>query len=393
MFFKTNRALIFRNAQILDAAGITGDSLRVERGRIAAPSALPRANDFVVDLDGALVLPGLINAHDHLAVNNFGRLKYRAVYTHAHQWTLDLEARFDSDPAITAPRAVSMADRLFIGGIKNLLAGATTVCHHDPWHPALDYNFPVRVARPFGYCHSLQRGGDIQKSFRKTPRGAPWIIHLAEGADDAAARELDQLDALNCLRDNTIIVHGVGLTARQREKIISRGAAMVWCPSSNSFLLDQTADVRGLAAAQRVALGTDSRLTGAGDLWDEWRAALATQQLAPRDLFRLVTADAARILHLPRAGELKVGAPADLIILPRPRDDAFESLAQIRRADLQLVMIGGKPVYGDAALESVFARVGVRTARVRVDGRAKLLAANIAERLRHNSIPEKGVEC
>ncbi|MBI3914976.1 MAG: amidohydrolase family protein [Chloroflexi bacterium] len=393
MIFKNSPSVVFRNAQILSPTGIIGDSLRVEHGQIAALNAPPRPQDFVMDLEGALILPGIINAHEHLGVNNFGRLKYRDVYPNAHQWSLDIEARFESDPAITAPRAIPVADRLYIGGIKNLLAGATTVCHHDPWHPALDYNFPVRAARPFGYCHSLQRGGDIAKSYRQTRRGAPWIIHLAEGTDGASARELDQLDALKCLRDNTIIVHGVGLTTRQRRQVIERGAAMIWCPSSNFFLLGKTADVREFAAAGRVALGTDSRLTGDGDIWDELRAARATAQLSARDLFRLMTTDAAKILRLPRAGSIEIGAPADLIALPRADGDAFESLARIQRADVQLVMIAGKPLYGDPAFESLFTRIGARVARVRVDGREKLLAAKVAARLRRNAAPERGVEC
>ncbi|MBI3536118.1 MAG: amidohydrolase family protein [Chloroflexi bacterium] len=392
MLFGKSSAIFFHNAVVLNADGIIGESLRIENGKFAALDAAPRKNDFVVDCRGGLLAPGLINAHEHLGVNNFGRLKYRDVYPNAHAWSLDIEARFETDPKITAPRAVPIADRLFIGGIKNLLAGATTVCHHDPWHSSLNANFPVRVARPFGYCHSLQRGGDVRKSFRATPRGAAWIIHLAEGTDDASARELDQLDALGCLEKNTGIVHGVGLTPRQREKIIARGAGLIWCPSSNFFLLNKTANVSDLARAGLLALGTDSRLTGDGDIWDELRAANQTQQLTPRELFGLVTTHAARILRVKKLGALEMGAPADLILLPAPRGDPFAALVQTRRSDLQMVMLGGKPRLGDLAMQELFAARGVEFARVRVDGAAKLLDAHIARRLKRDRVGEAGVK-
>jgi len=43
-----------------------------------------------------------------------------------------VNARLDSSP-FRELRAVPLTDRLFIGGLKNLLGGATTVAHHDPF--------------------------------------------------------------------------------------------------------------------------------------------------------------------------------------------------------------------------------------------------------------------
>lgn len=382
----------FTNARVLNHTGQIADSLRIENGKIVALDEPPRKNGLVLDVNGGLFLPGLVNAHDHLAMNNFGKIKYRDSYPNAHEWSLDIEARFDTDPAITLPRAVPIADRLFIGGIKNLLAGVTTVCHHDPWHRSLDQrDFPVRVVKRFGYCHSIQRGGDIQRSFRNTPHGTPWIIHLAEGTDDASTRELDTLNELGCLNSNTVIVHGVGLTGGQRCKMIERGASLIWCPSSNLFLLGETAQVREMAQAGRVALGTDSRLTGERDIWFELRAARETGQLPAHDLFRLVTRDAARILRLD-VGEIAIGASADLLILLAPRGEPFDDLLNFNRADAQLVLMGGKPRYGDPSLGEIFSHARVTPQRILVDGREKLLAPSIARRLKRNSIHEPGVE-
>ncbi len=384
-------SITFTNAIVLSHIGPIANSLRIESGKIVSLNEPLRKDDFVFDVSGGLILPGLVNAHDHLAMNNFGKLKYRDIYPNAHEWSLDIEARFDSDPAITVPRAAPMGDRLFIGGIKNLLAGVTTVCHHDPWHRSLGQrDFPVRVVKRFGYCHSIQRG-DIPKSFRATPPGAPWIIHLAEGTDEASARELDTISDLGCFDSKTVVVHGVGLTAEQRCKMIDRGASLVWCPSSNQFLLGKTAQVQEMAQAGRVALGTDSRLTGERDIWYELRAARETGQLPARDLLRLITSDAAKILKLQSLGEIIPGALGDLLILPAPRGELFDDLLNFNRADARLALIGGKPRYGDPDFAEMFSCAHVAAERIHVDGREKLLARDIAQRLKRCSIKEAGV--
>src|SRR5207237_10820947 len=51
--------------------------------RILAIGEPPRIGDTVVDLDGAFVLPGLVNAHDHLELNHYGRLKFRETHENA----------------------------------------------------------------------------------------------------------------------------------------------------------------------------------------------------------------------------------------------------------------------------------------------------------------------
>ncbi len=388
MWFDSQAPIVLENARLFDPVeGETRGALRLARGRIAGINAGPKRGDVRLDLDGAWVLPGFINAHDHLELDTFPRLKFRDCYANARDWAHQVNARLESDPAITSARAVPLADRLFIGGLKNLLAGATTVAHHNPLHPPLRRDFPVRVVARYGWSHSLYLSPDWRASYRRTPRSAPWMIHLAEGTDADAQRELAQLDAAGCLHDNTVLIHGVGLSENDRARLITQRAALVWCPSSNFFLLDATANVRVLADANRLALGSDSRLTGERDLLDELRVAHATGQVAQAALLRAVTSDAARILRLDRVGRLTAGMYADVVVLDGRWNTPLDALGQLRRADLRAVFVGGTPRVADPDLAQLFPN-GVSCM---LDGRRKLMARDFAMRLALCAISEPGL--
>lgn len=386
--------LYLEHARLADARGMDRTaSLRLERGRIAGVDVAARPGDRRYDLRGAWVVPGLVNAHDHLELNTFPRLKFRAVYANARDWSADVSARLDSDPAIVAARAVPLADRLLIGGLKNLLAGTTTVAHHNPLHRPLrpfpaGRSYPVRVLARFGWAHSLYLAPDFATSYRRTPRAQPWMIHLAEGTDAPAQAELAQLDAAGALQSNTVMIHGVGLTASARSRALAQGAALVWCPSSNLFLLDATAEVGEFSAAGRLALGSDSRLTGERDLLDELRAAAGTRRLDTFALWRAVTCDAASILRLADTGWIGPGARADLLILPRGIESPSAAWGCVRRADLAAVLAEGQLRICDP--EHAALMPGAVPARL--DGRAKYIAPELAERYRRNCVTEPGLE-
>lgn len=381
------------NASVVRPDGTLASSVRVARGRVAGLGGSPRHDDLAIDCEGATILPGFINAHEHLELNSFGRLKWRERYENVAEWIADFQPSFASDPALAANRPETLADRLFVGALKNLLSGVTTVCHHNPLHPPLRDGFPVRIVRHFGWSHSLLVDGDrVRASYRRTPADWPWIVHAAEGVDARASSELAELDRLGCVGGNTVLVHGVGLRPADRRLALARSCALVWCPSSNRFLFGTTAEVRDFSASGRLALGSDSRLSGDGDVLDELRAARATGLVSARDLVRAVTCDAAYALRLRGAGELVDGAPADLVMLAARGPDPFAAAVAARRADVRLVMIDGRPLVGDPDLRAVFDDARVAVAFVTVDGRAKILDAAIVERARRSAIQEPGLE-
>ena len=174
---------------------------------------------------------------------------------------------------------------------------------------------------------------------------------------------------------------------RQRALLVAAGAGLIWCPTSNLRLFGQTAQVGELIALGRVALGTDSRLTGAADLLDELRSARECLDLEETIIEDLVTRAAARLLRLDNgAGTLEAGAPADLLVLP-----AGLPLSRATRADVRLVMRDGSARYGDHEYTRSAAPAGAWT-EVRVDGRAKRLQSHLATLLRSGQVTEPGVD-
>ncbi len=377
--------LTFINARL--SAGDIG-SLRIVGSRIAGLAADPQPGDSVVDLQGDRLFPGLINAHDHLQLNSLPRGESKH-YRHVRDWISEVDARRRTDPVFAASVAVARDERLMIGGVKNLLSGVTTVAHHDPLYPFLSSaDYPVRVVQDYGWSHSLYIDGEdkVRNSYRNTPVEWPWIVHAAEGLDDEARNEFECLDALGCLGPNTLLVHGIALNHAQRMRLGRASAGLIWCPSSNLSLFGETAQVTDLLQSGRVALGTDSRLSGARDLLDELRAAADIGGFDEAALEPLVTRDSARLLRLADRGNLRAGARADLLILP-----ARTGLGAARRADVRLVLIDGIVRYGDEDCAQCAAPASHWT-EIRVDGRPKILDNHIAALLSKAGAGETGLE-
>ncbi len=353
--------------------------LPIRAGRICSSLA---ARAYRVDLRDHLIFPGLINAHEHLHVNTVPPLKTGTPFPNSYAWIAAFQAHF-KEPTVVAALQVPKELRLQHGALKNLLAGTTCVVHHDPWHPALDAtNFPVTLLRDYGWSYALgwpDYGPPVGQSFAATPADRPWLIHLAEGSDATAQAELSQLEQLGCLAANSVLIHGVGLREQDIDRVIDRGAAVVWCPTSNHALLGRSLDPRRLCAAGRLALGSDSRLSGARDLLDEMRGIAARGELDPRQLLGLVTTQAARILRLPTSGGLAAGTPADLVIVEDRGGDERCGLVGIERSQIRAVARNGVPRIADPDFAEWFAVAGMEAVPVTLDGKPKLLAKPLAE--------------
>lgn len=322
----------------------------VEDGRIVPPEG---SFDHVLAVRGGELRPGLVNAHDHLHRNHYGRLG-DPPYPNAYAWGRDIHERHALE--IARGRRLSRRRALLRGAWKNLVAGVTTVVHHDRWEPDFDESFPLRVVR-LRSAHSLGFEPDLGGA---AEGAGPFAVHLAEGTDAESADEVRELDRRGLLTANLLAVHVVGADPDGVARLRAAGAAVVWCPSSNLFLFGRTAPPGLLAPGTDVLLGSDSLLTGAGTLLDEIRVARTLGLVSDDRLLDAVGGTAARRLGIPEPS-LAPGEPADLAVFHRP-------VLEAGLADVALVVAGGVPRVLDPSLMPALRYRGGQGRLVEVEG-------------------------
>jgi ubiquinone/menaquinone biosynthesis C-methylase UbiE len=321
-------------------------SIATENGVIAsivtrtAPAGNRSVPSHDVDLHGYLLFPGLVNAHDHLEFALFPRLG-RPLYKNAVDWALDIQA--NENETIALHKQVPKDVRLWWGGIRNLLCGATTVCHHNQFDPLLqNQDFPVRVVANYGWAHSVAFATDIASALKRTALDEPFFIHACEGVDQTSADELEVLDAIGAIEERSVLVHGLALDDTGAMLLNQRRASLIICPSSNHYLFGKTLTSGQLRSIERLAIGSDSPLTANGDLLDELRFARFACNLSAEELYGLVTDRAVRVVRLSRGeGTLRATALADLIAIRHRIGTSSTILTESSWRDVELVLIGG----------------------------------------------------
>ena len=369
----------------LGAAETVDATLRIVKGEVSQilsdrlQSGDSEARE--IDLTGYIVMPGLINAHDHLEFALFPRLA-NPPYVNASAWAVDIQETFKD--LIARHRSVPKEVRLWWGGIRNLLCGVTTVCHHNV-HEAELYrkDFPVRVLQNFGWSHSLAFGGDLRANRAATPAGYPFVIHACEGTDTAAIEELWELDRLGILDKDSVLVHALALDDEGFALLRSRGASVIICPSSNDYLFGRVPDFPRLERTGHTAIGSDSPLTALGDLLDEIRFAVSLYGGSPKSAYDMVTKEPAEIFHLRNAtGSIKVSGAADLIAIRDTDCDAADRLRSLSAKDVELVMIGGRvQLSSPSMLERIPKSMSRGLEPLWVDGKVSWLRAPVGRLL------------
>jgi guanine deaminase len=248
----------------------------------AAHPALP-----VDDFGEHLILPGFIDAHAHYPQTAIIASWGKRLIDWLNTYTFPEEMRF-SDPDYAAAIAERYLDLL-------LANGTTTVCSYCTIHPqSVDALFTAAAARgmrvlagktcmdrdtaPEGLRDTAQSAYDDSKallsrwhgrgrlSYVITPRfsptsteaqldalGALWAehpdclmqTHLSEQTDEIAwvkslypqARDyLDTYEAHGLLGPNGLYGHAIHLEPREIDRLAEVGAALVHCPTSNTFI-------------------------------------------------------------------------------------------------------------------------------------------------------------
>jgi cytosine/adenosine deaminase-related metal-dependent hydrolase len=268
------------------------------------------------DLGDSAILPGLVNAHTHLELSWMAdRVPPKSAMD---EWIRELMAvRRAGAPggpdeiskaAIDAAMAMVESGTVLVGDISNTLmtpgliaaSGLRGVVFHeligfaamDPdrivrdaearldEHRTLPLEFGIVAHAPYSVSP------DLIAAIARAPRTAPLAIHLGESVEEMefiatgqgpirkmlehlgvwsdawvvpACDPAEYVDRLGYLRPGTLVIHGVQFGADAIARIHQRGAVLVSCPRSNTWV---GSGPPPLAAYYRagvpVAFGTDS---------------------------------------------------------------------------------------------------------------------------------------
>jgi hypothetical protein len=215
--------------------------------------------------------------------------------------------------------------------------------------------FPPSASSANGVCTNIA-DGDTDAYF----------IHVGEGVDDKAKAQFQTLFTLTnpdgCLYDAaTVITHGTAFGSAEFSTMAEVGMKLVWSPASNYALYGKTTNVpAALDEGVLVSLAPDWSLGGSPNLLDEirfadaWDGARWSDTLSPEDLYEMVTINPAISLALDDLiGTIEVSKLADITVISAAGASPYEALINAHPSTVRLVMVGGGPLYGDAALEPI----------------------------------------
>jgi putative selenium metabolism protein SsnA len=396
--------------------------LRIEGERIAerGQRLAPRSGEEVLELEGAVVMPGLVNAHTHLysalargmpgpttPPRNFVEILQRV------WWRLDRALDAESvrlSGLVGAIEAARSGTTLLIDHhsspsfIRGSLGELQSAVEEVGLRAALCYEVTDRNGREgrdlgveenvtFARERStaLTRGlvgahasftlgdeslGILSRAVADT--GSSLHIHVAEDradVEDSRARHgcavAERLDRHGLLAARALLAHCVHLSPQEMQVVHAKGCWIAHNPRSN---MNNSVGYAPTTELRRAALGTDGMDE---DMFAEMRVAYLKMREAGRDdavpaTLQMVAGGhrlAAALFGLP-FGKLDAGAPADLVILGyRPPAElhadnlAGHLLFGIDRSHVRSVMVAGRWVLRDRRLATVDAADAFARAR------------------------------
>jgi len=359
-----------------DAAQVT-EAVAIRDGKVAGTGSLSDMQMLLplaqlVDHSDKLIMAGFVDAHVHYPQTAIIASWGKRLIDWLNTYTFPEEMRF-GDRAY----ADEVANRYLDLTAAN---GTTTVCSFCTIHPeSVDAIFSAAQARgqrivagktcmdrnaPDGLRDTAQSAYDDSDAliarwhgvdrleYAITPRfsptstpeqldamGALWAkhpdclmqTHLSEQVDEIEwvkslfpqARDyLDTYEEFGLLGARGLYGHAIHLEARERHRLRDFGAALVHCPTSNTFIGSGLFDMNGLMAeGQRIGLATD---TGGGSSFSMLRTMAAAYEvgqlrgtpLHAAQLLWLATQGSAAALRLEdKIGNVAAGMEADLVVL------------------------------------------------------------------------------
>jgi cytosine/adenosine deaminase-related metal-dependent hydrolase len=301
---------------------------------VAQKNVQGNSEEIKIEFEHAIAFPGLINSHDHLDFNLFPQTGNR-IYNNYAEWGKDIQCQ--NKEAINDVLKIPQHLRIQWGLYKNLLNGITTVVNHgeklkitDPFITVIQDNYSL---------HSMHFEKHWQLKLNNIfAKKQPYVIHVGEGTDVMAHKEITTLIKTNFLNKNLFTVHGVAMDEEQAKSF----KALIWCPDSNFFLLNATADIKSLKTKTWILFGTDSTLTADWNLWNHLRLARKTAMMNDSELFNSLTKTPSVAWKQDHSGMISVNKSADIVIAKPIDGEGFDAFYSLNPINIQLVLHDGK---------------------------------------------------
>ncbi len=362
-------------------------SLIVSGDKIDSISEEELETPLSIEIDDGILTPGLINSHDHLLGTYYPKVG-NGPYKNWLPWDNDLK----SSLVYAERQQIENRDLYYLGGFRSLISGATSVSDHIPHfvqEPFVD-SLPVRVIKEFALSHSVNSlallwGDGIRAEYQKAIKeDIPYITHIAEGFDAETKNDIKTLDREGGLGDHSVLVHGLAFSNDDIKLIKERNASVVWCGDSNMFMFTKTANVKKLLeTGVNVCIGTDSPMSGGEHILHEMKydkalyKRLYKAELDDELIVQMVTANAAKAFHLKKLGKIQRGYLADFVVFNNRADSPYTSVVSARLRDVKLVVIDGKPAYGDYEYSDLFDSLKIKYQTIIIDGVRKIIIGDI----------------
>lgn len=389
-----------------------GDSILAMGGAETPPPCHLTEPVTMIDAKCGLLMPGLINAHNHCAMTLFrGLADDMDVLTWLTRHIFPAEAEHVKEEMVyhcsqlaaaemIRSGTTTVADGYFLEGQAAQAfadAGLRAVAAHGIIDfPAPGVADPARnietaarflsdwenrhpLITPAIFAHSpytcstqtLQKAKELANQHQTL-----FFIHVAESPmeqtlikDPQGDSPIRHLAALDLLDRNTICIHCVWVDDEDQELLARHQAGVVICPQSHLKLASGMAPASAMLGRNiRVGLGTDGCASNNSlDMFREMDLFCKTQKLdtldatalPARQALRCVTAGNADLLGLTSAGRLAPGCKADCILLDMRQPHLTPCYNQdllvygASGADVTTVIIDGRLVMHEKELLSL----------------------------------------
>ena len=362
MTFDDARPQIPDGALYIDRDGVI---VAVSAAADPPPPGFEAANRVETGAD-AVVYPGLIDLHNHIAYNCLSLWiapDRTQPWTARDQWPLDP----DYLPSITLPvNALCAANgkavlkyvecKAVVGGVTAIQGSSKVGRPFEGWMVRnVEYEtFGTGVVRVRQAVFPLTEEREFRKLRRQLDAGDAFVYHLSEGTDPVLRADYDAIGGHDCLAPRFVGIHCTALGDAQFADWHPRGGSIVWSPFSNLWLYGATTDIAAARArGMRICLGSDWSPSGSKNLLGELKVADLYNRsslgglLSDEEICRMVTCNPADALGWEdRLGRLRAGCRGDFVVLERREDDVHRNLLLALERDVRLVAINGYPMYG-----------------------------------------------